>query len=462
MPTVPPTFVHNDHLGQTVPGPAPFSIGSFFDQDRDDTASGPTPDPDVEDFTIEPNGNAVTEIGPPAHSSAAALTGSHQTSPPSSSPCNCPSLGSLSLNSPSAAIIGTPFDLSPRFEYPFPSASSTTAVASVFDHDGFPYHYGHPLLGAYGHGHLPDWAGYPVSSSAPDLSSIAAPPPRRHWAPGSGFQRSGPIHPKLRIGEPPIPPSLSKKWCILREKEKARSEFKSNQRPGVKGITTLRPTFTGQDVHTVQLPAHLLPSADAIPRPPSAERRESDETVVGSLDGHGEKVPLDEICPQTEPAVALITSTEDTQIEVSTLVSAEEAEVKPTTVQPVLGNELVPSHGCPTHSLIDASLKIRLDSLPASPLGTIATSPSTVCTAGFCPAYEVALASTYNPSVVARKHILHDLHEQMHEPHDYDRNIQDTLSMDASAPIYDGAQLPSDDSVPAPAPIHYVATPSDS
>ena len=67
MPTVPPAFVPvavYDHAVAPVPGPAPFPIDPLLDQERDDTGSGPTPDPDVEDFAVVhmDNGNAVTEV----------------------------------------------------------------------------------------------------------------------------------------------------------------------------------------------------------------------------------------------------------------------------------------------------------------------------------------------------------------------------------------------------------------
>ena len=67
MPTVPPTFVPiaaYDHTVPPVAAHAPFPVDPFLDRERDDAASGPTPDPDVEDFTVVPveNGNAVTEV----------------------------------------------------------------------------------------------------------------------------------------------------------------------------------------------------------------------------------------------------------------------------------------------------------------------------------------------------------------------------------------------------------------
>ncbi|EPT05618.1 hypothetical protein FOMPIDRAFT_1013333 [Fomitopsis schrenkii] len=496
MPTVPPTFVASaayHHGVPTVPGPAPFSVGSFLDRERDDAASGPTPDPDTEDFAIVPmeNGNAVTEPGPerpPAHSSAAALSGPHtsrQSSPPARN--SRFSLGALSLNSPSSAIIGTPFDLSPRFEYPFPSSASTDVASSVFDHDSVPYPYGHPLFGAYGHRHVLGWAGLPVSSSLPNLSSTAgfpiAAPPGHPSVMGPGAQRiQVPTHPKLSLREPPIPPSLTRKRYIMREQEiEPRSEANLNQRRGVSGITPPRRTFTEQeladttDVDAVRQQGLPLPSVVAIPRPPSLERRESDETVVGSVQGHGEKGVLDELCSPSGPAVALITSAEDTQVEFPTLgaIITEEPEVKPTTVadvQPVQGDARtgadvsVPSHGYPTPAVIDVS-DARLDTLPAFPLATIAISSSAVCTAGFCPVFEEAPPPTHDPSIDARVHtVLRQGAGHPHEPHDYDCKIHDTPTEEASVPIYDGARLPSDDSAPAPAPApaDSVATPTDS
>lgn len=98
----------------------------------------------------------------------------------------------LSLHSPSS-IVGTPFDVSPRFEYPFPSDIPEPP----------------PTV-------LPIHASLAIQFSAfPNTTTVASPtltlsnPPPRE---SRGFLAT---HPKLQTREPPIPPGLSKKrWSL--------------------------------------------------------------------------------------------------------------------------------------------------------------------------------------------------------------------------------------------------------
>lgn len=355
----------------------------------------------------------------------------------------------------------------------------------MYDRDGLPSPYGHVAFGAYGHGHVPGWAGFPVSSSLPDLSVTAGSPfafapPGHPWVMGPGAHRAqNPTHPKLHLREPPIPPSLAKKRRIRREREAGlRPDVNGALRASVSEILEPRRAFTEPEladtspVDTVRQQSLPLPLDVDIPLPGRLERRESDETVVGSSEGREDedKISLDEVCPPNEPAVTLITTEEDTRVDSPTLglVVSEEPEVNPTTiadVRPVHGdayNEAdvpIPSHGSPaTAALIDMS-DARLDTLPAFPLATVATSPGAVCTSDFCPAFHDAAPTNDDTDIDTRTDMLLDTalqqgaagpHEQIHEPHDTDtdRDIHDltTNEGEAPAPTHDGARL-----LPAPA-----------
>ncbi len=95
------------------------------------------------------------------------------------------SLSDLSLHSPSS-ILGTPFDVSPRFEYPFPISS----------------HSGEQEL------MLPS-----------SLSSVSSPLTAFTSSLGYASRREvhsySPTHPKLLPRDPPVPPGLAKKrWSV--------------------------------------------------------------------------------------------------------------------------------------------------------------------------------------------------------------------------------------------------------
>lgn len=124
---------------------------------------------------------------PPSQASASASTGKPRID-----------LGSLNLHSPSS-IVGTPFDISPRFEYPFPPASRPSPYPpSIYDFD----------LG------VPSFPGLAAHISALPLIPKAVPMPPLAVHPGNarGETRSfSPTHLKLQARDPPVPPSLVKK-----------------------------------------------------------------------------------------------------------------------------------------------------------------------------------------------------------------------------------------------------------
>ncbi|KAK2462971.1 hypothetical protein APHAL10511_005023 [Amanita phalloides] len=129
----------------------------------------------------------------------------------------------LALHSPSP-IVGTPFATSARFEYPFPdcSASSSSLAASLASSSSSPgSHSSCPLnfpisLPPSVHFHRPF-----AFVSQPSLSSAAT-------------NSHSPTHPKLRLQNPPVPPTLIKKrirWnlsYLARKKETPADEAASS------------------------------------------------------------------------------------------------------------------------------------------------------------------------------------------------------------------------------------------
>ncbi|KAI0833431.1 hypothetical protein BC628DRAFT_1294093, partial [Trametes gibbosa] len=187
MPTVPSTCVSFDSLLslQSISPLSPLS---------DDRTSDPTPDPDNDDLILVSvdQGNAVSED-------------CFANRPPQATVKPRIDLGSLNLHSPSS-IVGTPFDISPRFEYPFPPppASCSPHFQSVFDFD--PVIQAFPALANHAAG-LPSGApSMPSAVSHPAMSVMLPCRPR------SSEQRSfSPTHLKLQTRDPPVPPSLVKK-----------------------------------------------------------------------------------------------------------------------------------------------------------------------------------------------------------------------------------------------------------
>ena len=101
-------------------------------------------------------------------------------------------LANLSLHSP-PSFLGTPFDVSPRFEYPFPPAPSEPDSAITL-----------PLFSPFA----------PISSSVYVHHALTSFPPHSVPPPPQPLhihrpeRASSPTHPKLVPKDPPIPPSL--------------------------------------------------------------------------------------------------------------------------------------------------------------------------------------------------------------------------------------------------------------
>lgn len=216
MPTVPSTFSSLSDERLIVLGTIPSGHIHI-----DDDANGPTPDPELDDVVLVPSesGNAVTET--------------HIAQPPAASDDSAKprlSLGNLVLHSPSS-IVGTPFDLSPRFEYPFPDGVEQGFSLSTS---------------------LPNFPSPLMSFGAPSFAVSSLP---FTTAPRSRAEKgASPTHPKLHAREPPVPPGLAKKRRIMRESVPA--PVKHNRRESL----TRRST--------------------AEERRLNLERRLSDETVV--------------------------------------------------------------------------------------------------------------------------------------------------------------------------------------
>ncbi|KAI0649193.1 hypothetical protein C8Q79DRAFT_1007745 [Trametes meyenii] len=187
MPTVPPTYGLSADSFVSVPGVSLLTQADILN--ADERTSGPTPDPDTDDVVLLPvdQGNAVSQP-----SLERALP---QTIKPRLD------LGSLNLHSPSS-IVGTPFDISPRFEYPFPASTCPPSYPSIYGFD--------PVVPTF-----------PLTAPMTSRPSIAPPMPLTlpvvpvgTALPGRarGESRSfSPTHPKLQPRDPPVPPSLAKK-----------------------------------------------------------------------------------------------------------------------------------------------------------------------------------------------------------------------------------------------------------
>ncbi|KAF9457855.1 hypothetical protein BDZ94DRAFT_1272109 [Collybia nuda] len=139
-------------------------------------------------------------------------------------------LTDLTLHSPSSQIVGTPFATnSTRFEYPFPVGSSATET-----------HQANSLTSSPSFPSLVSGSTFPgTSSSSSSPQSLATTPPSL-----SQFStvfplelpNYSPTHPKMRTGNPPVPPGLVKKrgrWSFgLLRRRSSNSSNGSQSSPG--------------------------------------------------------------------------------------------------------------------------------------------------------------------------------------------------------------------------------------
>nr|VWO95159.1 Fork-head domain-containing protein [Ganoderma boninense] len=182
MPTIPSTSVPLDPLTSVA-----LPELDFFSGER--LVDGPTPDPDDDDVIfVQPESGMISQDTlsqcPPQ-----AIAKPHNVDP-----------ASLILHSPSS-IIGTPFDPSPRFEYPFPSAEAPTDVVQEL----------HPIVPSF---HLispvPAFPSImpplPLPGPLP-LSTVTVPPVKLR----PKTRNFSPTHPKLQARDPPVPPGLKQK-----------------------------------------------------------------------------------------------------------------------------------------------------------------------------------------------------------------------------------------------------------
>ncbi|KAI8980153.1 hypothetical protein BD414DRAFT_112489 [Trametes punicea] len=141
-------------------------------------------------------------IVPSSSSRLAASQDSFEHAPPTPSVKPRIDLSSLNLHSPSS-IVGTPFDISPRFEYPFPPATCSPPFPSLYDFD--------PAIPSF-----PSLASSiaAIPTGVPPMPASFPFPPIATALPGRtrGETRSfSPTHPRLQHRDPPVPPSLVKK-----------------------------------------------------------------------------------------------------------------------------------------------------------------------------------------------------------------------------------------------------------
>ncbi|KAI0763497.1 hypothetical protein BD413DRAFT_616372 [Trametes elegans] len=189
MPTVPSTCVPVDNSASVV-GVPPLSEANIHGSVE--RTVGPTPDPDTDDVVLVPveQGNAVS-------------LGFLESAPPQSSVKPRIDLSNLNLHSPSS-IVGTPFDISPRFEYPFPPATCSPLFPSVHDFD--PGASSFAALPAVDMTNIPSIPS-PMPGSFPSFPVATVLPGRAR-----GETRNfSPTHPKLQSRDPPVPPGLVKK-----------------------------------------------------------------------------------------------------------------------------------------------------------------------------------------------------------------------------------------------------------
>lgn len=207
MPTVPSACVPVSSFDDEGRVGLPIRVSEVI---SDYGHSSPTPDPELDDVVLVQTASAVSTVRnafgsfeqcirqsllqtssnqPPAHIN---------TRPMSDGRSNKPrlNLSDIQLHSPSS-IVGTPFDVSPRFEYPFPSEGSLSSDNLFFSPSAT-----NSLMSP-----LSFYESLSSISSAPSLPLATVPrarEPRPHPS----------THPKLQHRDPPVPPSLAakKRW----------------------------------------------------------------------------------------------------------------------------------------------------------------------------------------------------------------------------------------------------------
>ncbi|EJF64734.1 hypothetical protein DICSQDRAFT_159789 [Dichomitus squalens LYAD-421 SS1] len=184
MPTVPSTCVPVNALDSVV-------IPEAGLLPPDEVTSGPTPDPETDDVMLVQTDDGMILEASPSQCPPQTIAKPHRIE-----------LGSLILHSPSS-IVGTPFDSSPRFEYPFPPAGDVIDQLE-------------PLVPSF-HILSPSFASFPPPTpSLPPPLPLSFPPSATPAAkPRPQSRCFSPTHLKLNAREPPVPPGLRHK--IIRD-----------------------------------------------------------------------------------------------------------------------------------------------------------------------------------------------------------------------------------------------------
>ncbi len=203
MPTVPSSCVPvASHVSDPLSDPDYLA--------SDDHSSGPTPDPDTDDCVLIPAdvGNAVSQVGSSCtHAKQTTriqhiLQHSIESTPPQPIVRPRIELDTLVLHSPSS-IVGTPFDPSPRFEYPFPAPGCTPQFGNDYD----PMHTQGTMFSSSSHAAYPSVPPLAAPANASSITYGGA-VPSKVKVDVRGFS---PTHIKLNPRDPPVPPRLAKR-----------------------------------------------------------------------------------------------------------------------------------------------------------------------------------------------------------------------------------------------------------
>lgn len=212
----------------SIPPPSPkTSVSDPIDPSENVELEQSPPDDIAEDAKVENNvivaDQEPTTSGPPSDQVRPRLTclntntstDDHQPVEAMSQPLlQMPgplNLSDLTLHSPSSRIVGTPFATSSaRFEYPFPEGPTTTEPHQATSSTPSP---SFPSLASGS-----TFPG-PSSSSSQPQSLATTPPSISHFSPPFPLElpNYSPTHPKMRTGNPPVPPGLVKKrgrWSL--------------------------------------------------------------------------------------------------------------------------------------------------------------------------------------------------------------------------------------------------------